>query len=151
MIWWLLHPIRGLLNPIGQGVPLHPPICLHSPYLSHLHSLSVFLVHNSTIIAELKIKSSLTTPIYNDTEKMASTVYADYSIHWVQHTMGRASTHDCLAPLHLHDEALTPECTVSFQFPSLDYWLPAPHSAIVSQGKVMLGYSHGCKLSPGCV
>jgi len=55
----VITTIRGLLNPIRHVVPLVSHIRSYPPYRSHLHPLSLFLVHNSTIIAEHKVKSSL--------------------------------------------------------------------------------------------
>jgi len=69
------------------------------PYHSHLHPPSLFLVHNSTIIAEHKVKSSLSISPCNDHELTPST----------------ASTQDCLSSLHSHDYELTPECSFSFR------------------------------------
>jgi len=48
--------------------------------------ISLFLVHNSTIIAEHKVKSSLSISPCHDHELTPSTAYTEYSIHRVQHT-----------------------------------------------------------------
>ena len=47
--------------------------------------ISLFLVHNSTIIAEHKVKSSLSISPCHDHELTLSTAYTEYSIHRVQH------------------------------------------------------------------
>jgi len=83
----VITPIRGLPKPIRQVVLL----------ISHIHSesstsfpspspISLFLVHNSTIIAEHKVKSSLSISPCPDHQLTPSTAYTEYSIHQVQHT-----------------------------------------------------------------
>jgi hypothetical protein len=47
--------------------------------------ITVFLIHNSTIIVEHKVKSSLSISPYHDHELAPSTAYAKYNIYWVQH------------------------------------------------------------------
>jgi len=79
----------------------------------------LFLVHNSTIIAEHKVNSSLSISPCHDHELTLSTSYTEYSIHRVQHTPSTASTQDCLSSLHSHDYELTPECSFSFRRASL--------------------------------
>jgi len=74
-------PIRGLPNPTRQFVPMISHIRLYPPHRSHLHPSSLFLVHNSTIIAEHKVKSSLSISPCHDHELRPST-----SIHRGQHT-----------------------------------------------------------------
>ena len=81
-IWWVKIPIRGLLNPIKQVIPLTSRIQYHA----HLYPPSLFLVHNSTIIAELKVKSSLSISPCHDHELTPSTAHTEYSTHRVQHT-----------------------------------------------------------------
>ena len=97
-----------------------------STLFSSSSPISLFLVHNSTIIAEHKVKSSLSIPPCHNHELTPSTsihrvqAYTEYkhtpstSIHRVQHTTSTASTHDCLSSLHSHDYELTPECSFSF-------------------------------------
>jgi hypothetical protein len=82
-------------------------------------SMSLFLVHNSTIIAEHKVKSSLSISPCHDHELTPSIAYNEYSIHRVQHTLSTASTQDCLLSLHSHDYELTTECSFSFRCASL--------------------------------
>jgi len=81
--------------------------------------ISLFLIHISTIIAEHKVKSSLSISPWHDHELTPSTAYTEYSIHRVQHTPNTASTQDCLSSVHSHKHELTPECRVSFQCASL--------------------------------
>jgi len=81
--------------------------------------ISLILVHNSTIIAENKVKSSLSiSPCHNQVLTL-STPYTEYSIHHVQHTRSTSSTQESLSSLHSHDYELTPEFTFSFLHPSL--------------------------------
>jgi len=75
----VITPIWGLLNPIGQVVPLISQIRSYSPYCSHLHPTSLFLVYNCSIIAEPKVNSSLSISM------PWSWVNTKYSIHRVQH------------------------------------------------------------------
>jgi hypothetical protein len=99
--------------------------------------ISLFLVHYSTIIAEHKVKSSLSISLCHDHEWAPSIAYTAYSIHWVQHTPNTASIEDCLSSLHSHDYELTAECSFSFRRTS-------PFELI---GKVTLSDSHGCELT----
>ena len=54
--------------------------------------ISLFLVHNFTIIAEHKVKSSLSISLCHDHKLTLSTVYTEYSIHRVQYTPSTAYT-----------------------------------------------------------
>jgi len=89
--------------------------------------ISLLLVHNSKIITEHKVKSSLTISPCHDHELTPSTAYTEYRIHRVQHTPSPAytkvqhtpSTQDCLSSLHSHDYEVTPECSFSFRRASL--------------------------------
>jgi len=47
--------------------------------------IPLFLIHISTIIAEHKVRSSLSISAWNDHELTPSTAYTEYSIHRVQH------------------------------------------------------------------
>jgi hypothetical protein len=47
--------------------------------------ISLFLIHNSTIIAEHKVESSFSILLCHDNELAPSIAYAEYSIHRVQH------------------------------------------------------------------
>jgi len=93
--------------------------------------ISLFLVHNSTIIAEHKVNPSLSISPCHDYELTLSTAY----------------TYDCLSSLHSHDFELTPECIFSFQRTSLpiDCHQPVLHKSF--KGKVTLSHSHGCELT----
>jgi len=86
LIQRVITTICGLLNPIRQVVPLTSHTRLYPPYHSHLHPASLFLIHNSAIISEYKVKSflSLSMPW--------SCVNTEYSIHRVQHTPSPAFT-----------------------------------------------------------
>jgi len=76
-----------------QIVPLISHIHLYPPHCSHLDSPSLFsLIHNSTIIAEYNVKSSLSISPCHDHELIPSTAYTEYSIHRVQHTPSTAYT-----------------------------------------------------------
>jgi hypothetical protein len=52
----------------------------------------VILVHNTTIIAEHKVNSSLSISPCHDHELTRSTAYTEYNIHRVQHTPSTAYT-----------------------------------------------------------
>jgi len=131
LIQRVITPIWGLPNPIRNVVTLISHIRLYPPYHSHLHPNSLFLVHNSTIIAEHKVKSFLSMSPCHDHELTPST----------------ASTQDCLSSLHSHDYKLTPECSFSFQHTSLHDRLPSASSPWELKGKVTLSHSHSCKLT----
>jgi len=126
---------------------------LSSALFSNSSPISLFLVHNSTIIAEHKVKSSLSIPpchyhemapsiAYTEysihrVQHTPSTAYTKYSIHWVQHTPGIASIQHCLSSLHLHDYELTHECTLSF-------WRASPWEV---KGKLTLSHSRSCEFT----
>jgi hypothetical protein len=120
----VITPILGLLNPIRQVVPLISQSPLVSSTSSSSSSpISLFLVHNFTIIAEHKVKSSLSISPCHDHELTPSTAYTEY-----QYTPSTASTQDCLSSLHSHDYELTPECSISFRHSSLQH-RPPPGSS----------------------
>jgi hypothetical protein len=56
-----------------------------STLLSSSSHISLFLVHNSTIIAECKVKSSRFILPCHDHDFALSIAYTEYSIHQVQH------------------------------------------------------------------
>jgi hypothetical protein len=105
-------------------------LLISSKLLSSSSSASLFLVHNSTIIADHKVKSSLSlSPCHHhaltlstayteysihQVQHMPSTAYTKYSIHQVQHTPSTASTPHCLSSLHSGVYTLTPECRICF-------------------------------------
>jgi len=107
--------------------------------------ISLFLIHNSTIITEHKVKSSLSICPCHDHELTLSTAYTEYSIHRVLHTPSTASTRDCLFSLHSHDQELTPECSFSFRRTSLHDRPLLARSPWALKGKVTLSHSHGCQ------
>jgi len=54
--------------------------------------ISLFRVHNSTIITEQKVKSSLAISLCHNPELTLTTLYPEYSIHRVQYTRSTAYT-----------------------------------------------------------
>ena len=92
--------------------------------------ISLFLVHNSIIIAEHKVKLSLSISPCHNYELTPSTAY----------------TQSCLSSLHSHDYELTPGCTFSYRCISLHNWLPSASSPWKLNGQVTLSHSHSCKL-----
>jgi len=119
----------------------------------------LFLVHNSTIIAEHKVESSLSISPYHDHELTPSTAlhwaqhtlsaaYTEYTIHRVQQTLSTAYSHDCLSSLNSPDYKLTPECCSSFRphaFLQIDRHQPALHKSF--KGKVTSLQSYGSELA----
>jgi len=93
--------------------------------------ISLFLVHNSTIITEHKVKSSLYISPWHDNELTPSTT----------------STQDCLSSLHSHDYMLPPECSIRCRRTSLHDRPPSASSPWELKGKVTLSHSHGCELT----
>ena len=94
LIWQVRVPIqqvitliRGLPKPIRQVVSRISHIRSYQPYCSQLHHTSLFAAHNSTIIAEHIVKSSLSIPPCHDLEFTLSTAYSEYSLHQVQHPL----------------------------------------------------------------
>jgi hypothetical protein len=91
---------------------------ISSTLFSSSSPISLFFVHNSTVIAERKVKSSLSISPCHDHEWASSIAYTTFSIHPVQHTPSTASIQDCLSSLHSQDYKLTPECSFSFRHAS---------------------------------
>jgi hypothetical protein len=114
-------------NQASHTVDLSYPL-VSSKSFSSSSPISLFLVHNSTIIAEHKVKSSLTISPCHDHELTPSTAYIEYNIHRVQHAPSTASTQDCLSSFASHDYELTPECSFSFRRASLHNRLPSASS-----------------------
>jgi len=104
--------------------------------------MSLFLVPNSTIIAEHKVTSSLSISPCHNHELTPST-----SIHGLHHTPSTASTLDCLSSLHSHDYQLTPDCQFNFRRASLHDWPPLVSYPWELKGQVRLSHSHGCELT----
>jgi len=129
--------IRGLLNPIWRVIPLIVHIHLNPLYCSHVHPPSLFLVHNSTIIAEHKVKSSPAISM------LRSLVITKYSVHRAQHTPSTASTQVCLSSLHSCNYDWTPECSSCFRRASLQDQPPPASSPWEPKGMVTSSHSHG--------
>jgi len=180
LIWQARVPIRRVITPI-QGFPTQSGESLHRyevfptwswnsyPWFLTsaciLHIIPIFiphrslsLDHNSTIIAEYKVKSSLSiTPCHDHeltpstsihrVQRTPTTAYTKYNIHEVQHTQSTASTQDCLSSLHSYGYELTPECSFSFQCASLHDWPPSAISPWELKGKVTFSHSHSCELT----
>jgi len=73
-------------NPIRYVVPLmcHPRIT--SRLFSSSSSTWPCLIHHSNIIAEHKVRSSLSISLYHAHQLTLSTAYAEHSIHYVQYS-----------------------------------------------------------------
>jgi len=79
-------PLRGLLNPIRQVVPLISHSRSYPPYRSHLHPPSLpFLSTTLPSSQEHNVKSSLSFSPCHHHELTLSAAYTEYSIHRVQH------------------------------------------------------------------
>jgi len=93
------HPDTRSSRPIQASVPpdISYPLVSSTPFSSS-SSMSLFLVHNPTIISEQQVKSSLSVSAFHDRESWRrlqhtpSTAYTEYSIQWVQHTPSTAYT-----------------------------------------------------------
>jgi len=131
-IWRVRTPIQSLPNPMLVSHIRSPPL-----YCSHLHSHSRFLVLNSTIIGEHKVKSSLSISPWDDHELTPSKAF----------TESTAFTHDCVSSLHSQDYELTPECRFRFRCAYLQDHHPALHES--SNVKIPCPHSHGREL-PHC-
>jgi len=99
--------------------------------LSAESSISVFLVNNCTIVAEDKVKSSLSiSPCHNHKstpstvyteysihpgQHMPSGAYTKYSIHQVQHTPSIVSTQDCVFSLHSQNYEKAVGCSLNIR------------------------------------
>jgi len=88
--------------------------------------ISLFLILNSTIIAEHNVKSSLSMSPCQSHELTPSTAYTKD-----MNAPSTASTEDCVSSFHSHDYKLTPECDFRFRRA-----FPTPSSAI-SQLSIM--------------
>jgi len=107
-----------------------------------LSPITLFLMYNSTIIAEHKVKSSLCISPCHDYELTPST-----SISCIQHTPYTPSTQYCLSPIHPHDYVLTRECSFRFRCASLHDRPPSDRSPWELNGKVSLSHCLSCKLT----
>jgi len=112
-------------------------LLVSSTSVSSSSPISLLLVHNSTIIAKHKVKSSLSISPCHDHE-----LTLKYSIlrvqhtpsralHPVQHTPSTASTQGGVSSYHSHDYESTPECSFSFRCTSdtIDHHQPALHES----------------------
>jgi hypothetical protein len=85
-------------NPASRTPDYSYPL-VSSPSFSSASPISHFLVHNSIIIVEHKVKSSLSISPCHDHELAPSIVaYTEYSIHRVQHTPSTAYTEYSIHP-----------------------------------------------------
>jgi len=104
--------------------------------------ISLFLLQNSTIVAEHKVKSSCSISPCHDYELTLCT-----NTHRVQHTPCTASTQDCLSSLHSHNYELTPQRTFNLRWASLRDRPPSASSPWEVIGKISLSHSHGYVLT----
>jgi len=88
----VIPQIWGLPNPIRKVEPLISHICQYPPYHSNRHPPSLFLVHNSTIITQYKVKSFHAISPCHDDPSTPCTVYTESSIHRVHHSPCTAYT-----------------------------------------------------------
>jgi len=90
--------VLGMVNWLACEILLSPS---YSWWFALSPLLSLFLVLNSTITLEHKVKSSFSISPYDNQELTLSTAtpckaYTKYSIHWVQHTPSTAYTVYCI-------------------------------------------------------
>jgi len=83
---------RSFKPNLASHTPDYSYPLISSPSFSSSSPISLFLVHNSTIIAKHKVKSSLSISPCHDHELAPSKAYTEYSIHQVQHTPSTAYT-----------------------------------------------------------
>ena len=84
-------PRSSEFNQAGRTPDFSYPL-VSSISFSSSSPISLFVVHDSTIIAEHNINSSLSISPCHDHELTPSTAYTEYSIHRVQHTPSTAYT-----------------------------------------------------------
>jgi hypothetical protein len=119
-------------------------LLVSSTSFSSSFPISLFLVHNSTIIAEHKVKSSLSISSCHEHELTQSTAYIEYNIHRVQHTPSTVCTQECLSSFHSHDYELTPECSLSFWRTPLHDRPPSSGSPCEVKCNLRLSHFHVC-------
>jgi len=94
-----------------------------STSFSPLSSISVFLVHNSTIITEHKVKSSLSISLCHDHELNWVKAYTEHSIHWVEHPPNIVCLPWILMitrwPLNVASASGVPPYTIDYHQPAL--------------------------------
>jgi hypothetical protein len=107
-------------------------LLVSSTSFSSSSPISLLLVHNSTIITEHTVKSSLSISPCHDYELTPSTAYIEYDILRVQHTPSTASTQDCLFSFHSHDYELTSNCSLASSAPpyTIDHHQLARHESL---------------------
>jgi len=76
----------------ASSTPNSSYLLVSSTSFSASSPISLFLVHNSTIIAEHKVISSLSISPCDDHELTPSAAYTEYNIHRVQHTLSTTYT-----------------------------------------------------------
>ena len=151
-----------------------PSPLVFSTLFSSLSPICLFLVHNSTIIAEHKLKSSLyispshhheltpstayTKYIHRRVQHTPSTAYTKYSIHQVQHTPSTAYTKYSIHQVqHTQITAYTEYSIHQVQHtPSTAYTAYSTHrvqhtlSTASTQECLSSLHSHDCKVTPEC-
>jgi len=85
-IWQVEIPTGGSQNLSMQDVPFISCIHLYSPYWSHLHPPTLFLVLNYTVSWEYNVKSSLSICPWHHQELTPHDGFTEYSIYPVLHT-----------------------------------------------------------------
>jgi len=132
--------MRSSKNNQASCTPYFSGPLLYSISFSSSSPVSLFLVHNSTIIARTQ---SSVIPLYLSLP--SSGVNTECSVRRMLHTPTAAYTSDCLSSLHSLDFELTPECSFSFWRTSLqiDCHRPVLHNSFT--GKVTSSHSHGFK------
>jgi hypothetical protein len=133
-------------NQVSRTQDFSYPLVFSISFSSSSH-ISLFLVHNSTIIAEHNVKSSLSTSPCHDHELTPSNAYTEHCIHRALHTASTASSQDCLSSLHSDNCELTPECSFSFRRASPQDRSPPDSSPCELKSNVILSCSHGCELT----
>jgi len=146
----------------------HPNRASHTPDFSSLlvsstsfpssSPISHFLVYNSSIITEYKVKLSLSISPCHDHELTLSTAYTEYSIHWVQHTPSKAYTEYGIHLVqHLPKIVWLSFIVIITSWPLnvasasdvLSYTIDCYQTSSPSElkGKVTLSQSHDCELA----
>jgi len=141
---WLAHWYEVLQK---QSYLLYPWFPTSSQDCSHHYPLFLFFVHKTTILAELNVKSSISTSPWHGHELTPSAAYTEYTIHWVQHPPTTAATQGWLPSLECQAYELTPECSFHFRCFSWHDQPPPASSAFERNGTVNLSHSHYCQLT----
>jgi len=107
----LVPAVSGMANWLANEILLCPSF---SWWFPPYPPISLFLVLNSTITQEYKVKSSLSITPWYDQELALSTAFTEYSIHRVQYTPSTAYTEYCIhCVLHTPRTAYTGYCIIS--------------------------------------